>query len=237
MKIKICWLLILTATAFYPVGCVKQGSPTGEDVRSEIAEAYGIQSLGTIQKMQYTFNQKVGDQTVRRFWIWEPNTDRVTYKGGDYQPAVSYNRKDLSAAATATVKQIDQWFLHDSYRLILPFRMAWDHQAQVADMGLCKSPLAGESARCVNVVYPSNVEGRIIGDTYKLYLDGDYRVLESIYQPADVPLQADAMRWTRYRYVGPIILSLNREDGQGRARVWFSGVGVQLEGGKWYWAD
>jgi hypothetical protein len=237
MNIRSYWLLILAAAAISHLGCVKQGIPTAEDVRSHIAEAHGIQSLGDIQKMQYTFNQKVGDKMVRRFWIWEPKTDRVTYKGGDYQPAVSYNRKDLSAPSTTTVKQIDQWFLHDNYWLMLPFRVAWDHQAEVADMGLCKSPLADESARCVNIVYPANVEGHIIGDTYKLFLDGDYRILESIHQPADMPRQPDARRWTRYRQVGPIVIALKREDAAGQAKIWFSGVGVQLEGDKWYWAD
>ena len=228
---------MLVAVALSVSGCVKQGVPTGDDVRGHIAEAYGIQSLSRIQKMQYTFNQKAGDQSVRRFWIWEPGTDRVTYKGGDYQPAVSYLRKDLSDASETTIKQIDQWFLHDNYLLMLPFRVAWDHQAQVADMGLCQASLAAESARCVNVVYPSKVEGHIIGDTYKLFLNGEYRILESIYQPANAPRQEGARLWTRYRFVGPILLSLAREDGEGRTLIRFTGVGVQLEGDKWYWAE
>ena len=228
---------MVTTVVIFLAGCVKQTLPTGDDVRGHIAEAYGIQSLGLIQKMQYTFNQKEGDQTLRRFWIWEPKTDRVTYKGGDYQPAISYYRKDLSENSAANVKQIDQWFLHDNYLLLLPFRVAWDHQAEVADMGLCNTTLSGESARCVNVVYPSNVEGHIIGDTYKLFLDGDYRILESIYQPADAPRQEGARRWARHRLVGPIVLSLVREDGEGRTRIRFTGVGVQLEEDKWYWAD
>jgi hypothetical protein len=237
MKSLIGWLLALAIAAVSPIGCVKQASPTGEDVRSQIAEAYGIQALGTIEKIQYTFHQKTENQTVRRFWIWEPKTNRVTFKAGDHQPAVSYRREDLSTKASDTVKQIDRWFLHDNYWLMLPFRVAWDRQAEVADMGLCQTPLTAESARCVNVVYPTTVKGHIIGDTYKLFLDGDYRILEAIYQPEDAPRKADALRWTRIRYVGPLTLSLKREDGQGRVRVWFSGVGVQMEGDKWYWAD
>jgi hypothetical protein len=230
-------MLVLAIAAVSPIGCVKQGAYIGKDVRSQIAEAHGIQALGTIQKIQYTFHQKGEDQTVRRFWIWEPKTDRVTFKAGDYQPAVSYRREDLSTQTPDSVKQIDRWFLHDNYWLMLPFRVAWDHQAEVADMGLCQTPLGGESARCVNVVYPTTVKGHIIGDTYKLFLDGDYRILEAIYQPEDAPREADALRWIRYRYVGPIALSLKREDGQGRVRVWFSGVGIQMEGDKWYWVD
>jgi hypothetical protein len=237
MKSLIGWLLIAAIAAFSPIGCVKQEAPIGADVRGQIAEAYGIEALGTIQKIQYTFHQRGDDRTVRRFWIWEPESDRVTYKAGDYQPAVSYRREDLPATASDTVKQIDRWFLHDNYWLILPFRVAWDHRAQVADMGLCRTPLAGESARCVNVVYPAKIKGHIIGDAYKLFLDGNYRILEAVYQPEDAPRKADALRWTQYRYVGPLALSLKREDGQGRARVWFSGVGVQVEGNKWYWAD
>jgi len=234
----ICWILLCTAAASVFVGCVKQSTaPSGEDVRSKIAEACGIEHFGLVQKLQYSFNQKDGEQTIRRFWIWEPGVDRVTFKGDGAQPAVTYNRKDLTETSSALIRNIDQWFLHDSYWLILPFRIAWDHQAEVADMGLCQSPIKAESARCVNVVYPATVEGYILGDTYKLFLDGDYRILESIYQAADAPPHNRAMRWVKYRQVGPTVLSLSRTDSEGQTTVWFSSVGVQVEGGKWLWAD
>lgn len=232
-----CWLIFWVLGAFAVTGCVEPGrGPSVEDVRSQIAEAYGIQSLGTIQKLQYTFNQKEGEGTTRRFWIWEPAADRVIFKGDGHQPEVVFDRKDIAGTTSESLRQIDRWFLHDNYWLVLPFRVAWDHHAEVADMGLCKSPLDGQDARCVNVVYPATVKGHIIGDTYKLFLDGDFRILESIYQPADPTRPEQVMRWEKTRPAGPINLSLTRSDAAGRAVIKFSQVGVQM-GDRWLWAD
>ena len=103
-------------------------------------------------------------------------------------------------------------------------------------MGLCKTPIEGEDARCVNVVYPATIEGHIIGDTYRLFLDGDFKILAVIYQPGDSSAGEKVLRWSRSRLVGPIYLSLNRLDRQGRAVVKFTRVGIQMDG-KWYWAN
>lgn len=233
----IYWLMIGLIGILVLLGCVQQGmGPSGEDVRSQIAEAYGIESMGMIQKLQYTFTQKDGERLIRRFWIWEPATDRVTFKGDGHQPAVTFDRKDIAGSASQRQKQIERWFLHDNYWLVLPFRVAWDHQAEVADMGRCKSPIEEEEARCVNVVYPPTVEGHIIGDTYKLFLDGDYRILESIYQSADPTQPEQVMRWTKNRLAGPISLSLTRTNEAGHAVIKFTRVGVEI-GDRWLWAD
>ena len=46
--------------------------------RQRIAESYGLQNLHKVEQIQYTFNVKKGDKHVKRFWIWEPKTDKVT---------------------------------------------------------------------------------------------------------------------------------------------------------------
>lgn len=218
-------------------GCAPQGvQPSGEDVRSQIAEAYGIQSFGLIQKLQYTYNRKNGESLERRFWIWEPATDQVTFQEG-YRQEVTYRRGELTATASADLKQIDQWFLHDNYWLLFPLRAAWDHQAEVADMGACQTPLDKESARCVNVVYPSAVPGRVIGDAFKLYLGADYRIMEWIYTPQGPGDTAYTTRWGMHRWVGPVLLALERSGADPEARIWFSGVGIQLTNDTWIWAD
>ena len=237
MKKFVFWCLMGAAVLSGPSACVKEGiEPGGEDVRSRIAEAYGIESFGVIDKLQFTFNRQEDERSTRRFWIWEPAANRVTFKSDGHQPAVTYARKELDKSSPAPVKQVDRWFLHDSYWLLLPFRLAWDHHAEIADVGLCESPLKGESARCVNVVYPPTIEGHIIGDVYKLYLNGEYRIMESVYQPEDASRRPQTMLWAKHRRVGPIVLSLERLDGEGRAAVRFTGVGVEV-GGTWLWAD
>ena len=78
-------------------------------------------------------------------------------------------------------------------------------------MELTMKKAAPQSGR-VLVVYPPSVEGHILGDTYKLYLDGDFRILESSFIPADPGRTEQKVRWTRNRLAGPIYLSLERFD-------------------------
>ena len=49
--------------------------------RQRIAGSYGFQYFNRIEQVQYTFNERKGDKHVRRFWIWEPKLDKVTFDG------------------------------------------------------------------------------------------------------------------------------------------------------------
>ena len=54
-------------------------------LRQSIGNAYGVDYFGSIEQIQYEFNVKIGDKWIKRFWIWEPKIDRVTFKGMNYQ--------------------------------------------------------------------------------------------------------------------------------------------------------
>jgi hypothetical protein len=227
---------VVAAAALF--GCAPQGlQPTGADVRSQIAEAYGIQSFNLIQKLQYTYNQKDGESVIRRFWIWEPAEDRVTFQEGWGQKEIAYRRGEVTPNASDELKQVDQWFIHDNFWLLFPFRAAWDHQAEVADMGSCRTPLDGLEARCVNVVYPATQLGRVIGDTFKLYVDPDFRIIEWIYAPERLRDTVYTTRWVKNRQVGPLTMAMERISADPDFRIWFTDVGIQLTNEKWIWAD
>ena len=64
----------------------------------KLARTYGVNWLGQIEAIRYTFNAQFPGVDLSRSWIWEPKTDQVTYEGKDKsgQPVkVTYKRSQL----------------------------------------------------------------------------------------------------------------------------------------------
>ena len=109
-------ILLIISGAFG--GLVSQAR--AEDVRQRIALSYGIDWFGQVEQIQYTFNVKLGNKGVNRFWIWEPKTDKVTFKAGNSEEYTTYNRKEINDTASEKLKKIDSWFINDNYWLLFP---------------------------------------------------------------------------------------------------------------------
>ena len=90
--LKILMVFLLTVGM---AGCAGHSKERGGTARQHIAESYGLQYFNEVEKIQYTFNVKIGEKQIKRFWIWEPHFDRVTFKGMDYQEAITYYRSEL----------------------------------------------------------------------------------------------------------------------------------------------
>ena len=116
-------------------------------VRQRIGQSYGVQYFDQIEQVQYTFNVRKGDTHARRFWIWEPKRDRVTFDGMDYKDPITYYRSDLQTNPSNKLKSIDAWFINDNYWFLFPFHVAGDTQTTVEDVGRKKLPVGdGELA-------------------------------------------------------------------------------------------
>src|SRR5215471_1137916 len=66
----------------------------------KLAKTYGLNSLGQIEAIRYTFNAELSGSNLSRSWTWEPKTDQVTYEGNDKSgnPAkVTYLRSGLGS--------------------------------------------------------------------------------------------------------------------------------------------
>jgi len=194
-----------------------------------IGNAYGIHYFPQVEQIQYMFNVKIGDEHVRRFWVWEPKLDRVTYQGMDYQPAVTYYRHDINDSASSTLKKIDAWFINDNYWLFFPFHIVWEAGISLEDIGRQKLPLGEGEARCVTVTFPAS-GGSSSGDVYQIYLNNDYRLLQWIYRRGGSQEPTRITTWENYRQAGPLVLALNHQAGDDGFRLWFTGVGVKLKG-------
>ena len=230
---KIVFVLLLTVNL---TACAVHKKDHHMTIRQHIAESYGIQYFGEVEKIQYTFNVKLGEKQISRFWIWEPRLDRVTFKGMDFQEAVTYNRDEIVDTESNKLKKIDAWFINDNYWLFFPYHVAWDTNAKVEDIGRQPLPMGDGKARCVVVSYPAT-GGYTPGDAYDLYLDDQYRLIQWVYRRGGSEKPSRISTWQDHHKVGPITLSLNHQGEDQNFRVWFTNVGVMMVGAdSWLYA-
>ena len=217
--------------------CAGLDKEQGISARQQLAESYGLQYFDGVEKIQYTFNVQIGQKHVSRFWIWEPQLNKVTFKGMDYQEAITYNRSDIANTESNKLKKIDAWFINDNYWLLFPYHVAWDSSAKVADIGRQPLPMGDGNARCLVVTYPAS-GGYTPGDVYEIYLDDDNRLTQWVYRRGGSEKPTQISTWEDHRKVGPITLSLNHQGEDRNFRVWFTNVGAKMVGAdNWLFAQ
>jgi len=229
---------LITLLLFGLFACAGHDKETQQmTLRERIGNAYGVHYFSQVEQIQYMFNVKIGEKQIRRFWIWEPKLDRVTYKGMDYQEAVTYYRHEIDTTAASELKKIDAWFINDNYWLLFPFRISWDTDIKIEDIGRQSLPLGGGKARCVVISFPAS-GGYTPGDVYEIYLDDNFRILEWVYRRGGSEKPARVTTWEDYRQAGPLVLALNHQAADDSFRQWFTGVGVKMAGvDSWMFAE
>jgi hypothetical protein len=202
----------------------------------EIANAYGLQSLGQVDAIRYTFHLDAPGPGLKwsRSWVWEPNTDRVSYDGKDKagNPVkVTYSRSQLATQSEMVKKEIEFAFLNDQYNLVFPFHLVWDTGAKVENIGMHKLPAGKGSARRVVVTYPAQ-GGFTPGDVWELFVGSDNRIREMIYRKGGDAKPTLTLSWQDHKKFGPLLIALDhRGKSKGKpARVWFTDVAVKLAG-------
>lgn len=224
-RVLLITLLLLGLTA-----CTGHDKETRQmTLRERIGNAYGVHYFSQIEQIQYRFNVKIGEKQISRFWIWEPKLDRVTFKGMNYQEAVTYYRHEIDATASSALIKVDAWFINDNYWLLFPFHIAWDTNLAVEDIGRQNLPLGGGKAKCVVITFPAS-GGYTPGDVYEIYLNDNSRLLQWVYRHGGSEEPTRVTTWENYRQAGPLVLSLNRQARDESFRLWFTGVGVKLVG-------
>ena len=227
-------LLIISLSA-----CAGHEQRTSEmTIRQGIDNAYGVQYFPQVEQIQYTFNVKVGEEQISRFWIWEPKVNRVTFKGMDYRQSVTYYRHEIEKTASSALKKVDAWFINDNYWLLFPFHIVWDTEAKVEDVGRRELPIGSGRAECAVVTYSATDEEYTPGDVYEVYLADDYRLLQWAYRRGGPDKPASIATWENHRRMGPLVVSLNHRGADENFRVWFTGVGIKMSGAdSWVFAE
>jgi hypothetical protein len=218
-------LLILGATP---------GALTRPPILEQIAKTYGLDSLGQVEAIRYTFNVQFPGVNISQSWEWEPKTGKVSFWTPFYGlQKVTYVRSELSSQPDDVKNKIDPEFINGNYWLVFPFHAYWDTSATVTDQGTDKLPVGHESAELVSVKYPAEGGGYNPGDTWNLYVGKDNRVEYLVFhhggnaKPAVVTAS-----WTGYKKAGPLLISTEHRgtiDGK-PLHVFFSDVSVKLTG-------
>ncbi len=197
------------------------------DIRMQVARAYGSDSFSQIEVIEYTFNVKIGDKHIQRSWVWWPRVEKVEFKSHNGQESMLYNRRELGQNPPQNVKKVDAWFINDNYWLLFPIHLAWDQQATVEDTGHQDMPMGQGSAKCVVVSYPKT-GGYTAGDVYELFVDENYMLTQWVYRRGGSPTPTRITTWEDNRKLGPLTVSLNHRGDDGKFRVWFTNVAIKL---------
>jgi len=219
-------LLLLLFVCGSAVDANSEESSIGE----KIAEAYGVREFDKVDEIKFTFNVHKGDVEARRSWVWSPKTDIVTFSGSGADKPVTYSRKEISADSPDSLRQIDAHFINDQYWLLFPFHLVWDTGMTVELAGEnVKFPIGAGTGRMVTVLY-GPTGGYTPGDRYDLYLDGNDMITEWIFRRGGSETPTLTAMWEDNRRMGPITVSLDHPDADGKFRVWFSDVELKLSG-------
>jgi hypothetical protein len=219
-------VLVLAATCW---------AQTRAPIAEQIAKTYGLDSFGQIETIRYTFNAQFPGADVSHSWVWQPNTDHISYEGKDKdgKPVkVTYVETQLNGESAIVKEEIEPAFVNDNYWLLFPFHVHWDSSADVEDMGIQKLPLGNGSAKRVAVRYPSE-GGYSPGDTWELYVGSDNRIEELVYHRGGPKRPSLVIAsWEGYKRAGPLLISTDhRGTADGKPlRVWFSNVSIKLVG-------
>ena len=117
-RVPVIRLLLLGVLVLAATSLAQQRPPIAE----QIAKTYGLDSLGQIEAIRYTFNAN-GRVKITRTWIWEPKTGQVSYEGKDKagKPVkLTYLRSQLSSQPAIVKDEIDPAFINDHYWLLSP---------------------------------------------------------------------------------------------------------------------
>jgi hypothetical protein len=198
-----------------------------DDIRTRIAEAYGLDGWAQVDELRYTFNVKAGEREVKRSWIWRTKDRRVTFRdelaGGE---PFTYTLDDVRTDSSDELKAIDHRFINDQYWLLFALHVAWDKDASVTVEDKQPLPIGEGTATKVTVQYPDS-GGYTPGDAYDIYVGPDDRVLQWVYRQGGRPEASLATTWEDQRQIGPLLIPTKFTSGDGSFHLWFSDISVE----------
>ena len=218
-------ILILTLTA-----CKEAVKETDLEVNSEnielttaesIAEAHGISDWKKVRELQFTFNVERGERGYGRTYIWNTQTDDITFiSEGD---TLQYNRKgDLDSLSLGA----DQRFINDSFWLISPFKLVQDEGTTISEGGKTLAPISNDSLNKITMTYGSE-GGYTPGDAYDFYFDDNFMIKEWVYRRGNSPDPGLMTKWSDYSKLEGLKLATTHTDSAETWKLFFTDLAVK----------
>src|ERR1700739_1416927 len=89
---------------------------THSPIAEQIAKTYGLDSLGQVEAIRYTFNIR-GPLSADRSWVWHLKTGQISYAGqhkAGKPVKVTFVQSKLAGESDIVKKKIDWLFVNDN---------------------------------------------------------------------------------------------------------------------------
>lgn len=219
-----CVLIVLTLISTTAFSQPKNNSISFPNL---IADKYGVNSFSQISSIQFSFNVKNQNTILKRTWIWEPKTGKVTFTGADQNgkdTSITYNRDKLNSG-NALELYADKRFINDQYWLLFPFHMVWDNNVDITNQGNKEFPISHKKGNSIIVHYKNNV-GYTPNDAFVLYLGDDNMIKEWTYRPGGSKEKERSYTWAGNKKYGGITISTEHNGLGNKFKVWFTDISV-----------
>lgn len=184
MKFNTAFIVMM----LFLVSCNNDKNPDEEQIEAQvveevkqqstlekIAESYGFQQWKNVNEVAFSFVVNPGEKEFERRWIWYPKLDKVSFVNAS--DTLSYQRDSIKEEMVKT----DKAFVNDSFWLTFPFHLVWD-EVSFENLGTQVSPILQKQSTKIKVNYPKD-GGYTPGDSYEIYVDDNYKILEWTYHP------------------------------------------------------
>ena len=193
----------------------------------DLAVAYGVDQFDQVERIDFTFNVRLGDHENSRSWSWRPRTNLVNFDN-----RFTYHRDQLLGEADESIHNADRKFINDSFWLLLPLHLTWSQDVTVQDTGEAMPPLGVQPAKRVLATYSASGGGYTPGDLYELFLNDQNRVTQWVFHRRGVEAPTLVCTWEAYQQVGPLWLAMDHVNKKTGFRLWFTDVTVWTRDGQ-----
>jgi hypothetical protein len=227
---------LLGLAGWTAAGCASHAPQPPEDVRHQLARQYGLEAFDRVEALRFTFNARVGDKQVRRTWLWNPATGRVTFRADGQATGRTFTHPLPTDTTDPALRALDAKFVNDRYWLLFPLHLVWDQSAVVEDRGQAARPLGAGQARLIEVRYPP-AGGYTPGDVYELFIDDNGMMAEWVYRRGGDAKPTRMTTWEDHRRLGPLMVARDHRGPEG-FRVWFSDLALKrIDGETWLYPE
>jgi hypothetical protein len=209
--------LLLSLSVLALLASCQQRETLPDTLPMQVAKAYGFENWDQVKSIGYTWNvQRDSATVVSRTWKWNIQDSTVSYAGADTSFTYSLTADSLP--------EKDGAFINDKYWALMPFQLAWDKGYTYEVTEKASSPIQGLPSTKLSILY--GVEGGYTpGDAYDLYLDAEHKILEWTFRKGNAP-EGRTWTWEKSVPYGPIQLSLEHKDPEGKRFIWLTDVTI-----------
>lgn len=226
MKFK--YLILLFVLTIFSCKNNSKSTENGKDVTTKdtkvllhkIAKASGLDRWKNVKEIDFTFNADFSGKTVKRSWMWWPQSGIVSRK--DKENGIKYKR---SSEMDSLEIKTDKAFINDKYWLLFPFQLVWDKGFTAKVNADATAPISGKKMKEVTITY-NDKAGYTPADMYKIYVDKENMIREWEYHPKGSKEPRMITTWEDYKKFDGLILSTVHATKDGSSKLYFTDIKV-----------